>query len=330
MKCKKCSATIEPSAAYCPACGKKQKKMSMVTIVLCGAIIFLVIVSFMVFAVSRNKTNILAANPTSSALTGEPMEDSRPQLSDKETKILKWLIGNDLMSYAMHGTSRLKPLAQEPIFVSSMILQGEYDNNEVAADKRYRDKNLFVTGYIASIGRGIGEDYYLELKGGWNRFVGVRADMDDGLKDYLARLSKGEYVSLFCIGNGMHVGSAFLSKCTPIDVWVDQETTKYIRDFPEHIKTNDTQALVLASFVKALQPLLSPSSPCYDDNLPSGQQCRSELDMVIDSDEFFRNLEKTSKRYGTDLSGFIKEHRPQRNEQPAPPLPSGSLPENQG
>lgn len=111
--------------------------------------------------------------------------------------------------------------------VSATLLQSEYERNEVAADLRFRNKNLIVEALIKSIDRGAGENYYLKLEGRTNTFSNPRAKMEDGQLNYLANLNKGEKVFLACKGDGMVMGDALLANCLPLEVYARQKVATF-------------------------------------------------------------------------------------------------------
>ena len=103
----------------------------------------------------------------------------------------------------MEGTNTLT--------VSSDQLYRAYDANEIGADQQYRDQILRVTGAVQSINKNILDDPYVVL---WtpNEFMGTHCQFTgDGAG--LARVSKGDHISVRCRGAGKVVGSPILRDC---------------------------------------------------------------------------------------------------------------------
>ena len=96
------------------------------------------------------------------------------------------------------------------IVVSADDLERDYTANEIHADELYRGKVLRVTGAVQSIERGIGDDPYLVI---WtrNEFNGVQAHFQS--KGGLGSLSKGQHVTVRCMGDGRVLGSPILQEC---------------------------------------------------------------------------------------------------------------------
>jgi len=168
------------------------------------------------------------------------------QFSDKEKFIIKSLIKDDLITYIGDGDSLLK-YNNLPVNVNANKMQRDYEKNEVAGDIAYRKKCIIVNGKVASIDRSIGENYFITLKGGSNQFISPHAKMDDGYKNYLAALNKGDEVSLVCTGTGMLMGSATLKDCMPLNDWTNVFADEYIKGISRIIESKDENVVMLAT-----------------------------------------------------------------------------------
>lgn len=90
-------------------------------------------------------------------------------------------------------------IQQEPaISITASELIAAYDENEVAADGKYKNKNLEVTGTIASIGSGI-NDPYIVLRDG-DSYIGIQCYFEN--QSGLANLKKGDQITIKGIGKG--------------------------------------------------------------------------------------------------------------------------------
>ncbi len=106
------------------------------------------------------------------------------------------------------------PVVKTPdMDVSASQLQKDYKANEVAADNKYKDKLLRVTGTVESIEKDFLDNVVLKLATG-DMFVEVHATLEDSEKSKAAELSKGKRVRVVCTGGGMVMMSPMLRACT--------------------------------------------------------------------------------------------------------------------
>jgi len=117
-------------------------------------------------------------------------------IASSEDKIIEWEVSES---------------SSPPIEVSSRQLFYDYESNEVAADQKYKEKILVVTGKIASIGKDITDNIYITLATD-DIFGEVQCLFADTHSDVLAKLSKGQKVTIKgkCDGKMMNV---FLRGC---------------------------------------------------------------------------------------------------------------------
>lgn len=81
------------------------------------------------------------------------------------------------------------------IEVDARTLYADYEANDIAAGDKYEDKEVIVSGVIASVGRDILDDPYVALETG-NPIGSVQCMLADEEKDKAAGLAKGEGVRL--------------------------------------------------------------------------------------------------------------------------------------
>lgn len=96
--------------------------------------------------------------------------------------------------------------------VSAKELFKAYENNEIAADGRYKGKLLEVSGKIDNIGKDLLDTPYITLEVGEFQIMGVQAFFDDDSLSKLASLSKGQGVTLQCRCDGKF-GNVMLKEC---------------------------------------------------------------------------------------------------------------------
>ena len=91
-------------------------------------------------------------------------------------------------------------IQQEPaISITAKELIAAYDENEVAADGKYKNKNLEVAGTITSIGSGI-NDPYIVLRDG-ESYLSVQCYFDKN-QSKLSEFKKGDQITIKGIGKG--------------------------------------------------------------------------------------------------------------------------------
>ena len=97
--------------------------------------------------------------------------------------------------------------------ISANDLFAAYDNNSVAADAKYEDKIVKVSGYIQSIGKDITDTAYLVI-GGKGFLDGVQCMLPEGQESLVGSVSKGQYVTLKGKVSGQVVGNVLVRNCT--------------------------------------------------------------------------------------------------------------------
>jgi hypothetical protein len=92
----------------------------------------------------------------------------------------------------------------------SVILE-EYESNEIAADQRYKGRRVRVKGPISSIGKDILGAPYVTIG---KPLQTLQCVFPRASVDYLASLSKGEFISVECVVSGKLI-NVILKDCTP-------------------------------------------------------------------------------------------------------------------
>ena len=166
------------------------------------------------------------------------------QLTAEENSVFNIRLKNMIVnafskgSYESYDRENVKAITGAIVSVNATDLQNEYERNEVAADRQFRNKNLIVTALVKSIDRSAGENYYLKLEAKSNMFSNPKAKMAEGQLDFLANLNKGEEVILACRGSGMFMGDAILENCLPLETYARKMVASFARslNFSEIIK----------------------------------------------------------------------------------------------
>lgn len=98
----------------------------------------------------------------------------------------------------------LTPSSSEKVSstVTAKELYSEYKENEVAADKKYKDQIIEVSGEIENIGKDIANTIYITLKTG-ETLGNVQVMFSDEYEDQVAQLSKGQKVTVRGVCSGL-------------------------------------------------------------------------------------------------------------------------------
>jgi hypothetical protein len=102
--------------------------------------------------------------------------------------------------------------AQPPIAVTPEQLKREYDENEVAADQKYKGRTLLVDAVLSAIDKNFANDIVLRLRAG-RQLDAVSATLDQRDAAQAAALKRGEAISLACRGGTRILGRPNLEDC---------------------------------------------------------------------------------------------------------------------
>jgi ABC-type glycerol-3-phosphate transport system substrate-binding protein len=115
----------------------------------------------------------------------------------------------------VESTKSVEPAkTQEAISVTADELEKAYAENEVAANEKYKDKTLKVTGKIYSIESGIGDVPYVVFQSKDQFSLNqVQAKFADSNKSKIATLKKKASLTVVCKSAGEVAGSPMLEDC---------------------------------------------------------------------------------------------------------------------
>ncbi|WP_434778145.1 OB-fold protein [Neisseria sp. Ec49-e6-T10] len=118
---------------------------------------------------------------------------------------------------SMTHSSQEETLIQtdEPVIeVTADELLKAYKTNEMAANKKYKSKQLSVSGRIDNIQADITDKAFVTLKaGGQFEIITPQARFKDSEEDKILELKKGQKVKLLCVGGGEIMGAPMLEHC---------------------------------------------------------------------------------------------------------------------
>lgn len=102
---------------------------------------------------------------------------------------------------AQEAAAEQEKLAALPS-VTAREIAAAYEANTVAADLQFKGKKFKVTGTVGDINTDILGRPYLTLRGGVNEFMEPQFAFEKNAATELAKLKKGQKVTLACTGKG--------------------------------------------------------------------------------------------------------------------------------
>jgi len=112
------------------------------------------------------------------------------------------------------NTSMTAPAApsEKPIAVQARVMTKDYDENELAADGKYKGKTIAVSGKVENIAETMGS--VTVSLAGHDMVKSVMCSFEESEKASVAKLKKGQQTTLVGTGDGLTMGLyAGLQKC---------------------------------------------------------------------------------------------------------------------
>jgi hypothetical protein len=149
-------------------------------------------------------------------LAGRPASQSVPASTNRSG----WVVGGIVAALALvvYSTSSVETedtpaiLQVNAVDVTAAELYRAYDANEAAAQNRYGDTPLRVTGVVSDITLDLTDDPVIGLETG-ERYKNVRATLTDATKYMAASYSKGNNIVLRCQSVSEVIGIPMLREC---------------------------------------------------------------------------------------------------------------------
>ena len=128
------------------------------------------------------------------------------------------LSGNNITNITVGttGSSVSSPVVQlvSVIKVTAMKLSEDYKANEIAADAKYKGNTLEVSGTISDIGTDVLNTPYVTFNTGEYSFLGVQCMFGESDSPVLAKLSKGQALTVRgSVEGGGKVMNVLLNNC---------------------------------------------------------------------------------------------------------------------
>lgn len=139
-----------------------------------------------------------------------------------------------------------------------------YSKNEARGDKKFKGKDIIISGVVDNIHSGIGDIPQVHLKTK-DKFHGVVLSFSKDYQDIPIDLDKNQKVSFYCKGSSVVVGSPTLKNCAPIKVAkekIKNDINNSIQDALKNpSKANDEQISVI-SIVKYISEKSNDMNEC--------------------------------------------------------------------
>ncbi len=104
-----------------------------------------------------------------------------------------------------------KPVNQKPeIEIYAKQLTEDYDDNEISADKKYKNKIIKVTGYVGEISKVLGESN-VEIFG--YRSMRIQCSFAEEFEEELSKLEKGEEITIIGKCQGLSLIDVQMKNC---------------------------------------------------------------------------------------------------------------------
>lgn len=98
------------------------------------------------------------------------------------------------------------------VIVSAENFRNQYHENEVAADEKFKDKDVLMVGNVTGITKGAFGGMKLDFGG--NQLEGPWAELQESETAKAASLHKGDMCSVLCKGGTMVMNVAQVRECT--------------------------------------------------------------------------------------------------------------------
>lgn len=245
----------------------------------------------------------LVTVPSNKSNVKKDEESTTQILNDKEKRILSVLLKDDIQVFIDGGDSMFfksgenKMGKELPLVITANHLQTEYEKNEVAADQKFKNKNLLVSGKVREIAKDFAGNIVIHLQGGSNPFMTPMVSMEDGYIDYAAHLEKAQNVHLVCNGNGMVVGSAILKECLPADVWADKAVNEILVTIPDGVESKEQSALQFKAIATVMSNTLPNNSECFVQN-GTDVGCLKEMVTEFKKENIQKSVTEEGKKIG--------------------------------
>lgn len=218
--CRDCGSSL---FKVCKQCGERACRFSRQHVIVFLLVLIPMVLVAVLLVDSRRKTTTDCMNLLISQSIGNKEKTflSHRISSEASINLYKFAIDHELDAVLQGHHSLLleEKLSIAPIMISSAQLAADYINNEVAADARYRNQDLLVSGTVQDIELDDLDTPYLSLKGvPILQEVQLTFAPQREVLNYISGIHLNSFHRFFCKGDGIELMSVGLRDCTPAAV----------------------------------------------------------------------------------------------------------------
>jgi hypothetical protein len=248
-----------------------------------------------------------AGSKTEKSEKAEIATGSEEKTSSKGIKLLANFIYDDAKVALTNGESLLSvEQALELSGIAYKVTSDQYSNdfneNEIAADNKYKDKRILIVGKIDSINKDIAGRGYLSLKTGGRFNWGMQAHLSLVGEEEAASLKRGDTVYLVC-DPAMKIGPIPGAKnCTQLPAYLNEgerfrnvgnDFLNGTKKFPEKF----AEAMIVAYVIGDALP---DESSCFKS---IDEECSKALEALPKaSDKEKKKIDEIANRLGVAIS----------------------------
>ncbi|MDL2283987.1 OB-fold putative lipoprotein [Oxalobacter sp. OttesenSCG-928-P03] len=149
--------------------------------------------------------------------------------------------------------------------VSSESLSKSYSDNEQAADGKYKNKTMIVSGKVRSVSKDSSDTPYLQLNGdGMMKMVNAYFDRKNAGE--LPKISVNQSVNLVCDVKNYMIGQVVLKECKTLSPYAKEKITALTNSVPDVLSGQKTIAKESDNAIKlgyAISAKLPKTSTCW-------------------------------------------------------------------
>ncbi|MGJ0311332.1 OB-fold protein [Aliarcobacter cryaerophilus] len=193
-------------------------------------------------------------------------------LNTNEAELFKTILKDDLYTYVDGGESVLGKYATPINITNADTIQREYEQNEVFADEKYKNKNIVVNGVVLKVKKDMWNNFVIDLKGGSNMFINPSAQINKNYKNWLSNVQKDSEVFLVCTKSKAIATTVYLSNCIPSYIWARLEADKIMKNLDIIDKNEFNQ---YKNVVQKVMPHINKNGSCFKNQ--SHDNCMNEI-----------------------------------------------------
>lgn len=203
IKCPDCQHEMSDSAPSCPNCGRPNEKVAKRSVgFLLGVGIFLFPIIFSWFTLRKGHS--ATARIVAFAWLVIPFVIIGFQANSNQQSTMSVASTSSTSNEASVDKAVSNSPTEEVMQVGIQNLLSAYEDNEIGADNRYKDKLVQVTGIVDSVKKDILDNLYVTLGTGRQfQIPTVQAFFDDSMNEQLGQLSKGQQLTVVCRIDGL-------------------------------------------------------------------------------------------------------------------------------